>query len=523
MTPLGSRIASVRARRPGSSLRTRYVAWVLLGELAFGLAVGLTVGVYSATIAANERRASLEQISRATAAALTPMIADQDIARVQALMDSILFAADPGGITCIRVLDGTGSVIAVSALEGHMCEDPTERDSSAFAILTRSQVVHAPVVVDGFQIGSVLTEFSPPGLWQMLGGHFVAALIVVLSVALVSAPWTAWLVLRTVVEPIGELRDGARRLAEGHTDVVLDTGRRDELGELARAFDEMIRELAEKEQYLTESYARLEEAYEDQARAKEALEEIARMKSDFVAVASHELRTPLSVIRLYAEMLDEEELGDLSEESHEAISAITSASARLSSIVSDLMDAALLEKGLMPLEFSRVHVDEHVREAVKDADTLANSRGVRVMLLGEVPEVDAWVDPIRIRQLLDNLIFNAVKYSDGATEVHVRLRVLDERVEIEVTDFGRGVDERDRSILFKLFGRVDSGDGRDTIGLGLGLAISSRIAEAHGGSIVYAANPTGKGSVFTLRIPIGDADVCERDASISFFGEAKSG
>jgi two-component system, OmpR family, phosphate regulon sensor histidine kinase PhoR len=76
------------------------------------------------------------------------------------------------------------------------------------------------------------------------------------------------------------------------------------------------------------------------------------MKSDFVAVASHELRTPLSVIRLYAEMLEDEELGDLSEDSHEAIRAIASAAARLSSIVSDLMDAALLERGLLPLEFS---------------------------------------------------------------------------------------------------------------------------------------------------------------------------
>jgi signal transduction histidine kinase len=514
---LSTWIRGLRGRPPQSSLRVRWVTWVLIGELVFGLAVGLTVGVYSATLAANSRRDSLEQISRATAAALTPMIADQDIERVQALMDSVLLGSDAETIRCIQVLDGTGAIIIGSSPDGQVCDLPGGTQS-AFGILTQAQVIEAPVVVDGFQIGTVVTQFAPPDLSEVLGGHFIAALIVVMSVALVSAPWTAWLVLRTVVEPVAELRDGALQLSEGRRDITLDNGRGDEIGELAVAFDQMIRDLSEKEQQLKESYARLEEAYEDQARAKEALEEIARMKSDFVAVASHELRTPLSVVRLYAEMLEEEELGDLSEESHEAIRAIASAAARLSSIVSDLMDAALLERGLMPLEFSLVEVDETVRAAVRDADTLASVRGVHVLIPDELPEIDAWVDPLRIRQLIDNLLFNAVKYSDGAPEVHVRLRADDGHAEVAVTDFGRGVHKKDRGALFKLFSKLDSQDSRDTAGLGLGLAISARIAEAHGGSISYGENPVGKGSVFTLRLPLGDASMRDREASISVVG-----
>ena len=522
MSAIGARIMDLRTRTAGASLRTRFVAWVLLGELAFALAVGLTVGVYSARMAANERRHSLEQVSLASAAALAPMIADQDIARVQALMNSIMASDAAGDIECIQVLDGTDTLIASTAPAG---DDPCQTylgSDTPFGVLTRPQTVRAPVVVEGFEIGTVSMNFGPPDLGQVLRDHLIAALIVVASVTLVSAPWTAWLVLRTVIEPIAELRDGARMLAQGDQDVALDTGRGDEIGELARTFDETIRQLADKERRLEVSLSRLEEAYEDQTRARKALEEVARMKSDFVAVASHELRTPLSVIRLYAEMLEEEELGGLSKESHEAITSITSAASRLSSIVSDLMDAALLERGLMPLEFSRVELDERVREAVRDADTLASARGVRVTLVGDVPEIDAWIDPLRIRQLLDNLIFNAVKYSDGAPEVHVRLRDEGSHAEIEVTDFGRGVREQDRGELFKLFAKLDSEDSRDTAGLGLGLAISARIAEAHGGSISYANNPLGKGSVFTLRLPIGDAGRSDQEAAISVVGERGS-
>ncbi|MBW6469075.1 MAG: HAMP domain-containing histidine kinase [Coriobacteriia bacterium] len=507
----------------GHSLRTRFVALVLLGELLFALVVGLTVGVYSARTAATERRQSLERVSLATSAALAPMIADQDIARVQALMDSIMASDATGEIECIQVLDGTDALIACSAPGGGgRCETYFGNDTP-FGVLTRPQTVRAPVIVEGFEIATVSMNFGPPDLLQVLGSHAIAAFIVVLSVALVSAPWTAWLVLRTVIEPIARLRDGAHMLAEGEEGVTLDTGRRDEIGELARTFEETVRQLADKERRLEISLASLEEAYEDQSKARDALEEVARMKSDFVAVASHELRTPLSVIRLYAEMLEEGELGGLSEESHEAISSIASAASRLSSIVSDLMDAALLERGLMPLEFSRVELDKTVRASVRDANTLAAARGVRVVLDDDVPEIDAWIDPLRIRQLLDNLIFNAVKYSDGAPEVQVRLRDEGDHAGIDVIDSGRGVREDQRNELFKLFAKLDSEDSRDTAGLGLGLAISARIAEAHGGSIGYAGNPLGKGSIFTLKLPIGDASVSRQDASISVVSERGNG
>ena len=128
-------------------------------------------------------------------------------------------------------------------------------------------------------------------------------------------------------------------------------------------------------------------------------------------------------------------------------------------------------------------------------------------------------DAMRLRQVLDNLLSNALKYSPAGTQVHVRTRGDAEAIEIEVADQGRGVPENDQHVLFTLFGRVDSRDVRDTAGLGLGLAISQRIVRAHDGSLTFRENEEGVGSVFCIRLPrVGPRTTLE-GTTISVVGE----
>jgi len=488
-----------------SSLSTRFVAFMILGEIAFGLVIGATVGMYSARLAARERQASLERSAVTVGAALIPLIADERRVCGDEQMMSVLEAVEYSDVRRISIADSTGEVIASSGSEDSVLEIGATHDDSALGVLIRPQVIRHPILVEGFEFGEVIMEFDPPGFATVMSSHVIAALIVILAAALVSAPWSAWLVLRAVVEPVGELRDGAKMLAAGRRDLVLCDGRDDEIGELACALDELSAQLAEKERNLEESYEKLKEAFDVQVKAREEFEQLARMKSDFVAVASHELRTPLSVVRMYAEMLEAGELGGSDEDTSEAIAAITSATTRLTTIVSDLMDAALLERGLMNLEFADVKLDEVVRDAVRDADVLARTNGVHILIDGELPQVGIRADRLRLRQVLDNLLSNAVKYSNGADEVRVRMRQDENRVEVSVIDRGQGVPADKHSEIFGLFGRLDSKDNRDTAGLGLGLAISARIAEGHGGSISYADNPEGPGSVFKLTVPLKDS------------------
>lgn len=510
--------AKRRDSRPGrTSLGTRVLVLVLVGEIVFGLTLGITVGVFAARAAAQQRLDFLRQISATAAASLMPMVADQQRGAIEAQIGSLMALAGPGGISGISVSDSSGQIVAQSD-DGTIGVEAVSA-GDFFGMLTGTQVVEEPVVVDGFEVGRVRIRFDAPDLRDTLGMPILASLIVVLSVALVSAPWTAWLLLRNLLDPIAELRDGAIAIAQGRRDIRLYHGRRDELGRVAEAFDDMSRRLAEQEDRLHESNEAVRRSLGLEESAHRELERVSKMKSDFVAVASHELRAPIAVVRLYASMLDHGEMGRLTKAAREAVGSIHGAANRLNSIVSDLMDAALLSRGLMPLSFEDLRLDEVTAGAVADGAAMAAPKGVRVEREGPAPEICVRGDAVRVRQVLDNLISNAVKYSAGADLVTVRVSTADDRAIVEVSDRGRGIDLESRDELFGLFGRLDAEDNRLTAGLGLGLAISARIADAHGGTVGYRDNPGG-GSIFTLSLPLCRAEGAPGESVFSVSEEA---
>jgi signal transduction histidine kinase len=500
--PSEERRGRLQSSRP-TSIGTRVLVLVLAGEVLFGVTLGVTVGVFAARAAAQQRLDSLRQISAIAAASLMPMVADQQRAAVDSQIGSIMALAGPGGISSIRVTDSSGHVVAQSQTSTRAAE-PTFAGGYLGALVA-SQATEQPVIVDGLEVGRVRIQFDAPDLRDTLGEPILASLIVVLSVALVSVPWTAWLLLQNLLAPIAELRDGAIAVAEGRRDIRLSHGRRDELGRVAEAFDAMSLQLERQEDRLRATNAELQRALEAEEAGRRELERTSTMKSDFVAVASHELRAPIAVIRLYASMLDHGELGRLTKAAREAIGSVHSAANRLNSIVSDLMDAALLERGLMPLTFQELRLDAVAREATADGDAMAAPLGVRVELREPVPPVRVYADAVRIRQVLDNLISNAVKYSAGADLVTVNVVVVEGCGVVEVSDRGRGIAPDSRGRLFGLFGRLDAEDNRLTAGLGLGLAISARVADAHNGTVSYRDNPKG-GSVFSLQLPLHGPD-----------------
>jgi signal transduction histidine kinase len=295
----------------------------------------------------------------------------------------------------------------------------------------------------------------------------------------------------------GSTRDApvhdAARPHPGDTDYVIE--------QLTAELEAVRRQLSERDHALGESYRSLEDAFKRQAALTTELERTMRTRSDFVAVASHELRSPLAVIRLYAEMLEEGEFGDMGPAPKEAIASIVAAASRLTSIVSDLMDVSLLDRGLLPLRFSRVKLDEIVERAVVDAVNMGRGWKIDVRMEPGATGVVVHADALRVRQVIDNLLTNAIKYSDESTLVTVRVVALETEAEVHVTDRGRGIPEEKRQVLFALFGKVDTEDNAEQSGLGLGLAISLRIARAHGGSIRFEEGEEGQGSVFVLRLP----------------------
>jgi signal transduction histidine kinase len=485
-----------------SSLTRRVVTTVLLGELAFGIVLSVTIGVLSAVALAEQHRKATQDFTNAVAAALMPIVADQQELRLAAALENIVETADIEGIDCIRVIDSSGAAVVAKCTTDECMEPADGLASNAWSVLFRSRLVQRVIEVDGLEVATVCVELSPPRLSEVLLEPAVASLLVLAAVMFVSVPWTLWAVVRDVVEPLQEVEDYSARLAEGDYEWGSELQWPREIEQLAGALGSMAAQLRQQQDELRDSYEQLAGAYESLERAKGEIEQLAAIKEDFVAVAAHEIRAPLSTIRLYAEALQAEEIGEVDDAGMEAVSAIYSAASRLGSITSDLMDSALLERGMMPIKIDVVWLDELVEQAVQDAGGAARTRGITVRLAqDELPETVVRADGLRLRQVLDNLLSNAIKYSPEDTEVLVSVEEDDARITLEVADEGYGISESDRHRLFRLFGRVDFGESRQAAGLGLGLAISARIVEAHDGAISFRANESGRGSVFTVTLP----------------------
>lgn len=501
-----------RRRVLTGSLSVRYIGLILVIVIVSGAILGMSVTLISIRNAAEERQRSLEYAGGVVAASLLPVVADLDAQRVEAQLAGILATSKQHEIECIEIVDPTGGVIAETQPE---CTcDLVEPSRALIDVLTKPQVVEVPIEVDGMLVASVSIQFRPVGLEDALVAPLTTTFVVLGLAMVLASLWGGWMVLRTVVEPIEELRDAASHIAMGSRDVSLNDRRGDEIGELAHALNDMTRQLGEQEAELMHSYQSLETAFYDKADLALRLERTMSMKSDFVAMASHEIRSPLSVIRLYAEMLEDNEFGDVDPQLGDAIEAIVDAVGRLSTIVASLLDVALLERGLMPIDISDADLGAIVEQAVADANVVGRRSGISIVQLGEALEVPLRADAVRLRQVMDNLLSNAVKYSAGAHKVTVRLDVEDGWAVIEIADRGAGIPEDRAGVLFELFGRADTADNAAVPGLGLGLPISDRIVRAHGGEIMFKPNPEGSGTVFVVRIPLGQ-DAAQHPDAIS--------
>jgi signal transduction histidine kinase len=238
----------------------------------------------------------------------------------------------------------------------------------------------------------------------------------------------------------------------------------DEVGRLAETFDSMM--------------DRLEQSFETQKR--------------FIADASHELRTPLTAIKGNAELIsiappDERDL---------CVSAIRREAERMSRLVNDLLLLAEADIAEQPIHPRPLDLRPLVEDVYRAAQLLGGEKVT--VLLEEAQPTPAVADPDRIKQLLLNLVDNAVKFTPQGGAVSLRLSQNGGWTEIAVSDTGVGISSEEQDAIFRRFYRVDK--SRSTRGSGLGLAICSWIAEAHGGSIDVSSIP-GKGSTFTLRLP----------------------
>jgi signal transduction histidine kinase len=239
-------------------------------------------------------------------------------------------------------------------------------------------------------------------------------------------------------------------------------------------------------------------AYEAERTTAEELRRLSALRADFVSLVSHELRSPMASVIGSARTL-QVRWRELTPEQRESFLAlIAHETSRLAALITDVLDTSQIEAGTFSYSFDNVDLARLVRDSAAAAERGQDEVPVRAVVQDPLPLVRA--DRDRLRQVLVNLIDNAVKYSPAGAEVRVEAQALDGRVVIDVRDRGPGIAPEHHGVIFEKFGRVQSGSAKP--GTGLGLFIARSIAEAHGGSLAVRSN-LQQGATFTLTLPVG--------------------
>lgn len=325
-----------------------------------------------------------------------------------------------------------------------------------------------------------------------------------------------------IARRLRRLAHAAGRVSAGDFVGSINERTRDEIGDLARAFDHMLAslraqraELEERNRALQASLARQEQLMEEVIRGKQAEAEAERAraaaeaasqaKSAFVATMSHELRTPLNAILGYAQLLH---LHKAVPEPHAVyVERILASGRHLLALISDVLDFARIEQGALELEYSHVEVPALVDELAAMTLPLAQ-RNHNQLIAHCAPDLGTIeTDSRRLRQVLINLLGNAAKFTEDGTirlEATVEQRHGVDGVRFAVIDTGIGIPREKQSKLFQPFSQIDESVTRRYQGTGLGLALSKQIVQALGGTIEVESD-AGIGSTFTVWIPAAPA------------------
>jgi GAF domain-containing protein len=244
--------------------------------------------------------------------------------------------------------------------------------------------------------------------------------------------------------------------------------------------------------------ARLFREIEDKGRQLEAAN---RHKSEFLANVSHELRTPLNAIIGFSEVLGERMFGELNEKQAEYTEDILSSGRHLLSLINDILDLSKIEAGRMELEVTTFHLPDAIENALLLIRERASRHGIKLDRVIDDRLGDFTGDERKVKQILVNLLSNAVKFTPEGGQIKVAASLGDSGIIVSVTDTGIGIAKKDQEAIFEEFRQVGTNYAQKREGTGLGLSLTRRFVELHGGKI-WVESELGKGSTFIFTLPI---------------------
>jgi signal transduction histidine kinase len=243
--------------------------------------------------------------------------------------------------------------------------------------------------------------------------------------------------------------------------------------------------------------------YEVEREAADRLREVDRLKSQFLANMSHELRTPLNSIIGYSEVLLDGVDGDLPEEAVEDVVAIHDSGKHLLALINEILDMAKIDAGQLNLDRKLTDLSKILSDALKTGQALIKDKPVTIALVEDNPVPQVYADALRMRQVLLNLVSNAVKFTEqGSVTISYGMQ-NDHEIFIKVQDTGMGISPDNLPLIFERFRQVDGSSTRRAGGTGLGLTITKQLVEMHGGNIGVESEE-GHGSNFYFHLPTAE-------------------
>ena len=334
---------------------------------------------------------------------------------------------------------------------------------------------------------------------------------ILISVAIVTAVFSVlacWLIVRYVVmKPLKHLQDVSDEISRGQMDVRAELFTGDEFESLSKSFNRMVRHLLDTQNELRGVNDDLDAKVDEQAQLNLKLYETNQVKSEFLANMSHELRTPLNSIIGFSEIL--ESAKGLETKQVRFAKNIRDSGRLLLDLINDILDLAKLEAGKMEIRPSEFEIGLMVRRLYDMVRSLADQKSIALIFHEDPQLTTLFQDKIKFRQILTNLISNAIKFTPEGGRIIVRAnRIVDDEVdliELEVEDTGVGIAESDQEIIFEKFRQGPSAIGNDSLtrevsGTGLGLSIVKELCILLGGEIELSS-VVGKGSTFTVTLP----------------------
>jgi len=338
--------------------------------------------------------------------------------------------------------------------------------------------------------------------------------------------YALYFIIAFLLIPLKEIKKGVKIISEGKLDAVIKVKRKDEIGELAEAFNEMVmslKVLLEKNwEYARNLENLVAERTKELEKALDKCEYASKAKSEFLANMAHEIRNPLTSIMGFSEILKEELYEVLAENQKEYFDNILFSSQHILQLLNDILDLSKVESGKMELDLSKFSLKHHIYSCISVFKEKAIKNQINLNFeIDSLADIEITADERKLKQILFNLISNAIKFTPEGGSILLKAKIIPQEemrseykknlggfyeplncdyIEISIEDTGIGIRKEDMPKLFKEFSQLER-ENKKYQGTGLGLALTKKLVELHKG-FIWVESEFGKGSKFIFIIPL---------------------